>query len=745
MWIDRGLPVFPIAISWDESKGKTNKRPLTDHGYKDATTDRARFNESVHDAFTRLKTGEILACATVPGAGGYVVFDDDNDPAMRVLDDDLRLPPHTYSPRTGSGCEHRWLNKRADVHVSNRSPWEKQSVDIRSDAGYVVCPGTVTPWGEWTDGDDQRPWGTFATVPQAIWDQLVAKTSTGSGTGTWKRYDPATHDPQLHPATVEMLQWLTNADRGDNRVDPATVTFCTRPDGEPYLQATRPDKDAGVSGTIGFVRPGVLWVFSTKWPGLSANKAYTIHELTDVDSDTADSTENTDAAEAVARRVVLTSAADIKPKPTTWTWTGRLPTGSLALIAGPEGTGKSTCGYWIAARVTRGELPGIHHGTAKDVLIAATEDSWERTIVPRLIAAGADLARVWRIEVVTSLGTGGYLTLPKDVPGLADHVAEKGAALILLDPIMSRLDAGLDTHKDAETRRALEPISALADRTGVAIIGLIHFNKGGSAEVLNNVMASKAFTAVARSVSTVIRDPNDDTGRVRIFGTPKSNLGRDDLPLLPFQLAEYTFDNDDGERIATSRIEWLTEREGNMADLMRQSREHGQERTVVAEVADWLAEYLHTQGGIALRKDIIDAGRRERFSEDQLKRGFKRLGLKYRSQKIFGRGTLWMTAEEAVKWDEAQAQDSQSTVRAPVRGESLTTLTTPTGGQSAQSAQLEQSETAPARALQLDDDTPLCDTCGRRLHLIRPGRTTCALCERLNPSDTPTTPEEDTA
>lgn len=47
--------------------------------------------------------------------------------------------------------------------------------------------------------------------------------------------------------------------------------------------------------------------------------------------------------------------------------------------------------YWAAAQVTRGELPGVYAGAPKDVLIAATQDSWEHTIVPRLIAAAADL------------------------------------------------------------------------------------------------------------------------------------------------------------------------------------------------------------------------------------------------------------------------------------------------------------------------------------------------------------------
>jgi len=38
-YAERGLPVFPTAISWDEGKGATNKRPLTEHGFNDASTD----------------------------------------------------------------------------------------------------------------------------------------------------------------------------------------------------------------------------------------------------------------------------------------------------------------------------------------------------------------------------------------------------------------------------------------------------------------------------------------------------------------------------------------------------------------------------------------------------------------------------------------------------------------------------------------------------------------------------------
>ena len=48
--------------------------------------------------------------------------------------------------------------------------------------------------------------------------------------------------------------------------------------------------------------------------------------------------------------------------------------------------------------ITRGTLDGEFHGTPRSVIVA-TEDPWSETIVPRLIAAGADLNRVYRCDV----------------------------------------------------------------------------------------------------------------------------------------------------------------------------------------------------------------------------------------------------------------------------------------------------------------------------------------------------------
>jgi len=191
------------------------------------------------------------------------------------------------------------------------------------------------------------------------------------------------------------------------------------------------------------------------------------------------------------RRVVLTSAADIKPRRVRWLWADRLALGTLALFAGREGIGKSTVAYDRAAKITNGELPGEFQGRPKAVRVAATEDSWEHIIVPRLIAHGADRPKVFQVEVLED-HTG--LVLPKDVKAVQDAAAEKDAVLLILDPIMSRIDDRLDTHKDAEVRRALEPLAGMAHTAGLCVWGIIHHNKGGSGDPLNAVMGSRAFT-----------------------------------------------------------------------------------------------------------------------------------------------------------------------------------------------------------------------------------------------------------
>ena len=104
-------------------------------------------------------------------------------------------------------------------------------------------------------------------------------------------------------------------------------------------------------------------------------------------------------------------------RPVKWLWDGRVALGTLALVGGREGIGKSILAYTLAADITRGRLPGaFFFGTPKAVIVAATEDSWAHTIVPRLIAADADLTLVYRVDIQSADGIiDTAVSLPRDL------------------------------------------------------------------------------------------------------------------------------------------------------------------------------------------------------------------------------------------------------------------------------------------------------------------------------------------
>jgi hypothetical protein len=344
-------------------------------------------------------------------------------------------------------------------------------------------------------------------------------------------------------------------------------------------------------------------------------------------------------AEHDHRAIKLTYADTITPKPVKWLWEGRLASGTLTLLAGREGIGKTTCAYTLVADVTRGRLAGTCAGQPKKVIVAAGEDSWEHTIVPRLMAAEADLSCVARVDVVTSDGVPSMPSLPRDVEALAATVTAEGAALILLDPLISRLDSKLDTHKDAEVRQALEPLVKLADDTGAVVLGIIHVNKGSSKDPLNTVMGSRAFTAVARAVLFVAEDPESDTGRV--LGQVKNNLGRSDLPTLTFEIDNTLVANTTDGDIYTGKLRWTGETEQTIRDVVEAAASGG-DKTRTKDAAQWLKQFLTQHHGVAQSSLIKKAGGDAGHSESTLKRARRQVGVTTESTKTFPRITFWL-------------------------------------------------------------------------------------------------------
>ena len=392
-----------------------------------------------------------------------------------------------------------------------------------------------------------------------------------------------------------------------------------------------------------------------------------------------------DSSQEGHRQVTLTSASSIRVRPVRWLWLDRIALGTLALLGGREGIGKSLVSYWLCALLTRGRLPGVYSGRPRSVIVAATEDSWEHTIVPRLMAAGADLERVYRVDVTTAEGFTGSLNLPSDLGSLRRLIDEVNAGLVLFDPLISRLDSRLDTHKDAEVRRALEPLVALADQCGIAMVGIIHVSKAFTNDPLTSLMASRAFAAVARAVLFVASDPQDE--QARFLGQPKNNLGRSDLPSLTFSIEGVKVADTEEGPVWTGKVEWTGEDERQIAEVLRSVGEPEDVRSATEEAAAWLSDYL-SQHQVVESVKAKTEGKRAGHSEATLKRVRPRIGAGVH-QHGFPRRSWWakpgMTPDEVdawlSQWDQASGDDGPGPVGSG-HGESglfdLTGLTEPT-------------------------------------------------------------------
>jgi hypothetical protein len=96
------------------------------------------------------------------------------------------------------------------------------------------------------------------------------------------------------------------------------------------------------------------------------------------------------------RSIVAIRANTLKPESISWAWKNRFAFGKLAMIAGDPGFGKSTVLTEIAALHTKGaDFPcGEGKAIQCEVAILTAEDGLRDTLVPRLMAAEADMSKI---------------------------------------------------------------------------------------------------------------------------------------------------------------------------------------------------------------------------------------------------------------------------------------------------------------------------------------------------------------
>jgi hypothetical protein len=159
--------------------------------------------------------------------------------------------------------------------------------------------------------------------------------------------------------------------------------------------------------------------------------------------------------------------------------------------------------------------------------------------------------------------------------------------LVVLDPLMSAISDTLDTHVNRQVRQALDPLARLADRTGVVIGGIAHFNKSTGTDASSLITASGAFKDVARFIFAFA---TDDDGSQVITQT-KNSLGRSGLPSLSYRIIEAVVPTTKGDaRVGRFVLDGVSER--SVEDILRDQASDSADGGEKTRAEDYLRKAL---------------------------------------------------------------------------------------------------------------------------------------------------------
>jgi len=341
---------------------------------------------------------------------------------------------------------------------------------------------------------------------------------------------------------------------------------------------------------------------------------------------------------------ILTCLADVKAERLRWLWPGRIPQGKATLLCSDPGLGKTLVTLDVTARKSRGmcwpDLPDVRAEVGSVILLSA-EDDVSDTIAPRLMAAGADLRRIVLLQGVEyAHGGKGHFNLAHDLPALEDAIRRTpDVRLVVLDPVSAYL-GGTDSHKNAEMRGLLAPLSDVAARHGVAILAVTHLNKAGGGRAMYRAMGSLAFIAMARAAWLVVADAADPKRRLML--SLKSNLAEEPAGLayriLPVML--------DGIG-PVPRIDWESVSVLQTADAaLAAAAVDPENRTAMESAAEWLAEAL--AGGPVKVADLRQEAKNAGMAWVTVRRAQKTAGAKTRKQGFGAEGAwYWFLPDHA--------------------------------------------------------------------------------------------------
>jgi hypothetical protein len=368
-----------------------------------------------------------------------------------------------------------------------------------------------------------------------------------------------------------------------------------------------------------------------------------------------------------AASLELVAAEDVEITAIEWLWQNRFAIGKVSLLAGLPDKGKSQITCDVAARVTTttGDKKwpcGEGIAPIGNVIMFSAEDDPADTLVPRLLAAGADLTRVKFVKMVkTKPGSRRMFDLAADLEQLRNAVTAVGDVIVVIfDPLNAYFGhhGRTDTFRGSDVRAVLGPLAELAAELKIAILGLLHFNKKTDVtNIMLRISDSIAFVTAARAVYAVI--PDDENKRTLLV-RGKNNLAPatlDKTLAYTITVANVGNDPETGAVITAPHVLWfpkhvdITPSEAMQAAA--DDRSPGQIEAAVHFLEDLLSE------GAVENSEVEEAAEVEKIAERTLRRASTKLEIEKRKQKGIKDGKwYWRLPNKGHPWPWEVEKDS---------------------------------------------------------------------------------------
>jgi putative DNA primase/helicase len=519
----RGWWVFPLHAIKDGAcecrEGadcdKPGKHPAIKGWNKEASTDPAKI-----EGWWGNRPDRGIGIATGEGSG-LTVLDVDGDEGVEELGRLAEAGGMPMTPCSSSrpGRFHYYFAHNPAIKSKSKNIGAK--LDTRSDNGYVVAPpsrhatGSTYTWIVPPSTTKVAPWPEFLVDGK--------RTEKKHERPQKERFAPARDEAKLIAALEHIdrddeerwsqVGWILG--RAYSQGDAGYAIYRTwsaksRKFNPKRTKAHYYESSAKPSGTVLTTSSIYAWAKEAGW----------------------------EPPEMQRRDLVTVRASDVVPKKVLWLWPGLFARGKVSLCAGDPGLGKSLITLSIASVISNGgQWPATREKCeAGEVLLVSGEDDLQDTIVPRLIAAGADCSKVHIVELVREINSQNGKVTPRsfslqtDMEQLEHELSkhEGRISLVGIDPI-GAFTGSVDTHKNSDVRGLLMPLSQMAAKFNVAVLVTQHLNKTSGGTAMYRITGSLAFVAAARAAFVVMKDTDDPSRRLMM--PVKNNLAVDTFGL----------------------------------------------------------------------------------------------------------------------------------------------------------------------------------------------------------------------